>query len=217
MYEQQKNHSQISRLLGLALLGAVGLLVWLGSSGEPTAEASSDTDSTALNSAETQYYLEINSRNSRPDRIEQPAVAEEPGSDRLLPRNEQQVSKTKQRIASQTVRPASADGQRDAQQGFDIDKLAYAVAMAETKNCKLGYGKTHSNCFGIKKGRTVPCKTVGFRRMCVFDTQEESYAAFKIIWGKWYGGFPNRAKAATWTGNDNPNNWLRIVSHYYYQ
>ena len=101
--------------------------------------------------------------------------------------------------------------------GFDIDKLAYAVAMAETKNGTLGYGKSHNNAFGIKKGNTVPCETVGFRKMCKFDSIEDSYAAFKKIWGKWYGGFPNRAKAATWTGNDNPDTWLRTVSFYYHK
>lgn len=30
---------------------------------------------------------------------------------------------------------------------FDLDKLAKAVAMAETGNCTKGYGKTYSNCF----------------------------------------------------------------------
>lgn len=100
---------------------------------------------------------------------------------------------------------------------FDIDRLAYAVAMAETKNGTLGYGKTHNNAFGIKKGNTVPCQTVGARKMCKFDSIEDSYAAFKKIWSKWYGGFPTKRSAAIWTGNDNPDSWLRIVTHYYYQ
>lgn len=34
----------------------------------------------------------------------------------------------------------------DIKPDFDIDKLARAVAMAETGNCTKGYGKTHFNC-----------------------------------------------------------------------
>ena len=87
--------------------------------------------------------------------------------------------------------------------------------MAETKNGKLGYGKTHNNAFGIKGGRTVPCKTVGLRRMCKFGSIAESYEAFKKIWATHYKKFPDRRLASIWTGNDNPTNWLRTVTYYY--
>ena len=40
---------------------------------------------------------------------------------------------------------------------IDLDRLAKAVAMAETNNCTKGYGKTHFNCHGIKSGNTYPC------------------------------------------------------------
>lgn len=30
---------------------------------------------------------------------------------------------------------------------IDLDRLARAVAMAETNNCTKGYGKTYNNCF----------------------------------------------------------------------
>ena len=30
---------------------------------------------------------------------------------------------------------------------FDLDRLARAVAIAETGNCTKGYGKTYNNCF----------------------------------------------------------------------
>lgn len=43
---------------------------------------------------------------------------------------------------------------------FDLDRLARAVAIAETGNCTKGYGKTYNNCFGIKSGRTAPCPKV---------------------------------------------------------
>ena len=35
----------------------------------------------------------------------------------------------------------------DTKPDFDLDRLARAVAMAETGNCTKGYGKTYSNCF----------------------------------------------------------------------
>jgi len=33
---------------------------------------------------------------------------------------------------------------------YDLDKLAKAVAIAETGNCTKGYGKEYFNCFGIR-------------------------------------------------------------------
>jgi len=35
--------------------------------------------------------------------------------------------------------------------------------------------------------------------MCIYDSPEESYEAFKIIWSKWYIKFPNLALAEKWT------------------
>jgi hypothetical protein len=35
----------------------------------------------------------------------------------------------------------------DNKPDFDLDRLARAVAMAETNNCTKGYGKTYNNCF----------------------------------------------------------------------
>ncbi len=97
-----------------------------------------------------------------------------------------------------------------------IDKVAYGVAMAETKNCTLGYGKEYNNCFGIKNGNTAPCKNIGRNNMCIYDTPEESYAAFNKIWKKWYGGgLPTWNDAVKWTGNDRPQNWIDNVNHYY--
>jgi hypothetical protein len=97
-----------------------------------------------------------------------------------------------------------------------LDRVAYAVAMAETKNCTLGYGKQYNNCFGIKSGNTAPCSKVGRNRMCIYDKPEESYEAFKKIWVKWYGGgLPTREAAARWTGNDSPRTWINNVNFYY--
>lgn len=55
----------------------------------------------------------------------------------------------------------------------NMEKLAYAVAMAETKDCELGYGAMYNNCFGIKRGSIVPCET-GNNNMCIFSSKEES-------------------------------------------
>jgi len=93
-----------------------------------------------------------------------------------------------------------------------LDKLARAVAIAETYNCTKGYGVTHNNCFGIKKGNTYPCQTKGKSRMCNFSTKEESFVAFKVIWAKWYKNhIPNKANAIRWTGNDRADTWLKHV------
>lgn len=99
--------------------------------------------------------------------------------------------------------------------GLDLDKLAYAVAMAETSGCTKGYGSSYNNCFGIKNGNTAPCPKVGRNRMCIYERKEDSYAAFKKIWAKWYRTYPTRALASKWTGNDHPDRWLRAVNQYY--
>ena len=74
----------------------------------------------------------------------------------------------------------------DTKPDFDLDRLARAVAMAETNNCTKGYGKTYNNCFGIKNGNTAPCPKVGKNKMCIYEKPEDSYIAFKKIWQRWY-------------------------------
>ncbi len=98
---------------------------------------------------------------------------------------------------------------------FDINKLAYAVAMQETKNCTLGYWVTHNNCFWIKHWNTVPCPWVPKLEMCKFNSPEESYEAFKIIWQKWYKWMPNLEKAERWTWKDRASIWLANVNYFY--
>lgn len=97
-----------------------------------------------------------------------------------------------------------------------MEKLAYAVAMAETKNCELGYWKIYNNCFWIKNWNTVPCKSIWVNKMCIYNTPEESYEAFKIIWSKWYKTYPNKNLASKWTWWNRVNNWLNSVNLYYY-
>jgi len=94
----------------------------------------------------------------------------------------------------------------------NLDKLAKAVAIAETGNCTAGYGLEYNNCFGIKNGNTAPCPRIGRNRMCIYESPEESYAAFKIIWSRWYKNVPpTRGNAVIWTGNDRPDTWLKHV------
>lgn len=100
---------------------------------------------------------------------------------------------------------------------FDINRLARAVAMAETHNCTKGYGKTYNNCFWIKNGNTAPCPKIGKNKMCIYEKPEDSYEAFKKIWGKWYKTMPNLKKAEQWTGKDSAHTWIKHVNHYYYQ
>ena len=74
----------------------------------------------------------------------------------------------------------------DTKPDFDLDRLARAVAMAETNNCTKGYGKEYSNCFGIRNGNTAPCPKIGRNKMCIYEKPEDSYIAFKKIWQRWY-------------------------------
>lgn len=100
---------------------------------------------------------------------------------------------------------------------FDVKKLAYAVAVAETWDCTKWYGKTHNNCHWIKKGNTYPCTTRPWSKMCVFKDKEESYKAFEIIWMKWYKTFPTHRQAVIWSGNDSSDTWLKHVRIAYWK
>jgi|GEM_PF-4288868 len=89
---------------------------------------------------------------------------------------------------------------------FDIDALAYAVAVAETGNFTKGSGVSKLNGFGIMYWPN------GVRTLKTYSSKEESIADFKRIWQKSYGGFPTRAMAVKWTGNDNADTWLYNVT-----
>lgn len=99
---------------------------------------------------------------------------------------------------------------------YDLDKLAYAIAMAETKDCTLWYGKEYNNCFGIKRWNTVLCENIWRNSMCIFETKQQSYEAFKKIWTTHYKSYPTYNLASIWTWNDSPIEWLNNVNFYYY-
>jgi|TARA_R100000501_G_C2594722_1_gene93624 hypothetical protein len=95
-------------------------------------------------------------------------------------------------------------------QAFDIDKLALAVAWAETGNCTKGSAISHNNCFGIMTWHR------GFRELKHYNSHEESFEDFKRIWLEKYDGHPSYYAAQRWTGNPKPDNWLKIVDFYYF-
>lgn len=118
--------------------------------------------------------------------------------------------------AKSKVTEVKTEVKKEIVSSLDINKLAYAVAMAETHNCTKGYWKMYNNCFWIKNWNTAPCKKIGQNRMCIYETPQESYEAFKIIWQRWYVTFPNRQLASKWTWADRVDSWLKHVNHYYY-
>lgn len=100
--------------------------------------------------------------------------------------------------------------------GFDIDKLARAVAQWETTNCTKGIGPKYKNCFGIKNGSISPCNKKASGGMCIYNHPSESYIAFKKIWKVGYGNkFPTLAMAKKWSGNDNAPGWIENVTKFY--
>ncbi len=99
---------------------------------------------------------------------------------------------------------------------FDLDKFAKAVARHETASCTKWFGKEYNNCFWIKNWRIAPCKKIWRMRMCIYDTPEESYEAFKKIWKEWYGNkFPSYRAVQIYSWNDRANIWYANVKKFY--
>lgn len=94
---------------------------------------------------------------------------------------------------------------------LDLDKLAYAVAVAETGDCTEGMGVTKNNCFGIM---TWPN---GVRTGKWYPNKQASYEDFKRIWAKNYKRFPDFTLAHRWTGGDRVHTWLANVKRVYYK
>jgi hypothetical protein len=88
----------------------------------------------------------------------------------------------------------------------DIDRLSYAVAVAETSNCTKGTGVSKRNCHGIfecKNGKCGP-KT--------FANTAQSHIAFKQLWLKAYGDhFPTLSDAKRYSGGPG-DTWLYRVT-----
>lgn len=94
---------------------------------------------------------------------------------------------------------------------LDLDKLAYAVSVAETSGCTDGTALRRNNCHGImawdKNGKRYPR---------YFKTKAESFVEFKRIWKRSYKIFPTYSLAVKWTGDENAARWLAIVKEKYY-
>lgn len=98
----------------------------------------------------------------------------------------------------------------DAPKTYDIDKLAKAIAIAETNNCTKGVGLTYNNCHAL-----MEWDSQGIRHPRKYDYPEESYEDFKEIWTKYYDAFPTYEMAQRYTGNDSPDTWLENVTYWY--
>jgi hypothetical protein len=65
---------------------------------------------------------------------------------------------------------------------YDINRLAYAVAVAESGDCTAGKSLRTNNCHSIGEA--------------VYESPAESYAAFTALWRLSYGDtFPDRETA----------------------
>jgi hypothetical protein len=92
----------------------------------------------------------------------------------------------------------------------DLNKLAHAVAVAETQDCTTGVGLSKNNCHGI-----FQCAPTGCTPM-TFASREESYKAFKQLWMHSYGNhFPTIADAQRYVNSD-ATEWYGIVTQVYY-
>ncbi len=95
--------------------------------------------------------------------------------------------------------------------GYDIDKLAECVAIAETSWCTKWMGRSKNNCFGIM---VRPNWKRTWKR---YSSKAESFEHFKKIWNKSYWAYPNYrlAKKRTWW--DNTQRRLDTVNSCYYK
>lgn len=161
---------------------------------------------------------------NQPNQVESGAASDQSGTGNAdtgqqrqqgTPSQDRPVNKgsgNKQPVATRTSKQSHSSNTN-----FDIDRFARAVASHETVGCTMGYGRPpYNNCFGIKNGSIAPCKKMGKNRMCMYETREESFEAFKAIWKQGYGNrLPTLAMAHTYSGSDRSDSWLVNVLNYY--
>lgn len=93
----------------------------------------------------------------------------------------------------------------------DLDKLAHAVAVAETEDCTTGTGVSRNNCHGIFQCGPTGCEPVAFA------SKEDSTKAFKELWMRNYGNhFPTEEDARRYVDSDAVE-WYQTVTQVYYQ
>jgi len=74
----------------------------------------------------------------------------------------------------------------------DLNRLAKAVAVAESGWCTSRAARRLNNCHGIMTWVS------GTRELKKFNSTEESFAEFKYIWEKSYKYFPDEELAKKW-------------------
>jgi hypothetical protein len=86
--------------------------------------------------------------------------------------------------------------------GIDLDRLASAVASAETGGCTTGIALTHKNCFGLR----------AHGEYRTFASFADSFAAFKDVWHRLYGDhLPTMDDAKRYVGDGPADTWLKNV------
>lgn len=96
---------------------------------------------------------------------------------------------------------------------FDIDKLAYAISIAETGGCTKGVARLN-NCHGIMVCNHGRCHPKAYK------TKQESFSDFKSMWMKKYGVFPTQRIASCYVNGCRskkpyPKQWLDTVTKSY--
>ncbi len=93
----------------------------------------------------------------------------------------------------------------------DLDRLAYAVAVAETGNCSKGTGVSKNNCHGIMECRRSGCSAK------TFANTTQSFVAFQKLWLEAYGDrFPTLSDAKRYSAGPG-DTWLHRVRSAYAQ
>ena len=100
-------------------------------------------------------------------------------------------------------------GKEEYCDGVNLNKLALAVAVAETENCTTGTGVSKNNCHGIFQCTAGGCAPIHFA------SKEDSFRAFKSLWMRSYGNrFPTIADARRYVGSDAVE-WYQTVVEVY--
>lgn len=89
----------------------------------------------------------------------------------------------------------------------DLDRLSHAVACAETSCGKRGAALSKNNHHGIMRFYIEDGKRK--RYLASYEDHSQSYAEFKSVWRRLYGGrCPTIKDVKKYTGNDSPDTWL---------
>jgi hypothetical protein len=128
--------------------------------------------------------------------------------------------KVAKKVTKFSVGSVSSAKANQNQGGFNLDKLAKAVAMHETGDCTA------------KRGAALVKNCHGFRvngHFLKFNDKSESYAKFEKLWLRDYQEFPDLRLATAWVcgwqhlkkngtvpcAGGNPKAWLVSVTEFY--